>query len=185
WIEIKFIRFYPPISYLLYYRDQRLSRVPFLVTIVVDHHQPEISLKTKRSFQNASPPLTTMEEASSATPETPQVVSIPTIQNIVNNITSSDQCPHADAKLSEYINTIPLIAFHSQEAKNTYATDLYTIQEEVRTKFNSLKKKRTTRRKCKISKPRQLLGSPRRQQATIFPTPIQEKKFNPHQKNRK
>ncbi|GFS58614.1 hypothetical protein NPIL_254631 [Nephila pilipes] len=111
-----------------------------LVPTVVDHNQPENSLKTKRSFQNASPPLTTMEEASFATPETPQVVSIPTIQNIVTNITSSDQCLHADAKLSEYINNIPLIAFQSQEAKNAYATDLYTIQEEVRTKFNSLKK---------------------------------------------
>ncbi|GFT31917.1 hypothetical protein NPIL_126251 [Nephila pilipes] len=75
-----------------------------------------------------------MEEASSAIPETPQAVSISTIQSNVNNITSSDQCLHADAKLSEYINA--LIAFQSQEAKNAYAT----IQEEVRTKFNSLKK---------------------------------------------
>ncbi|GFS73125.1 hypothetical protein NPIL_298531 [Nephila pilipes] len=45
------------------------------------------------------------------------------------------------------------------------------------------KKRRITHGKRKIHEPRQLLGSPRRQQAAILPTPIQEKKFNPRQKN--
>ncbi|GFU18002.1 hypothetical protein NPIL_142051 [Nephila pilipes] len=81
-----------------------------------------------------------MEETNSIITETPQAVSIPAIQTRVSNILNSDQCLHADVKLSEYIQAIPLIAFQCQEDKNTYASDLYTIQEEVRAKYNTLKK---------------------------------------------
>ncbi|GFS99914.1 hypothetical protein NPIL_329901 [Nephila pilipes] len=81
-----------------------------------------------------------MEESNSIITETPQAVSIPAIQTRVSSILTSDQCLHADIKLSEYIQAIPLIAFQSQEKKNTYASDLYSIQEEVRAKYNTLKK---------------------------------------------
>ncbi|GFT45798.1 hypothetical protein NPIL_653711 [Nephila pilipes] len=80
-----------------------------------------------------------MEENNSIMTETPQIVSIPTILNIVSNISNSDQCLHADAKLSEYIALIPQIVFQKQEEKNNYASELYTIQEEVRSKFNTIK----------------------------------------------
>ncbi|GFT08170.1 hypothetical protein NPIL_249291 [Nephila pilipes] len=80
-----------------------------------------------------------MDTAPSTTTETNQAVSIPTIKAIVGNITHSDQCLQADIKIEEYISCIPNIQFGSQEVKNNYASDLYTIQEEVRTKFNVLK----------------------------------------------
>ncbi|GFS69970.1 hypothetical protein NPIL_387391 [Nephila pilipes] len=47
-----------------------------------------------------------------------EAVSIPTIMTIVNNISHSDQCLHADTKITEYINLIPNINFNSQEEKN-------------------------------------------------------------------
>ncbi|GFT54532.1 hypothetical protein NPIL_694801 [Nephila pilipes] len=71
--------------------------------------------------------------------ETPQAVSIPTIMTIVNNISHSELCLQADAKLEEYITLIPQITFNTQDEKNNYASELYTIQEEVRSKFNILK----------------------------------------------
>ncbi|GFS33178.1 hypothetical protein NPIL_475901, partial [Nephila pilipes] len=80
-----------------------------------------------------------MDTAQSSTAETNQAVSIPTVKAIVNNIAHSDQCLQADIKIEEYISCIPTIHFSSQEEKNNYASDLYTIQEEVRTKFNVLK----------------------------------------------
>ncbi|GFU23670.1 nucleic-acid-binding protein from transposon X-element [Nephila pilipes] len=80
-----------------------------------------------------------MDTTQSSTAETNQAVSIPTIKAIVSNITHSDQCLQADIKIEEYISYIPSIQFSSQEEKNNYASDLYTIQEEVRTKFNVLK----------------------------------------------
>ncbi|GFU43020.1 hypothetical protein NPIL_390111 [Nephila pilipes] len=119
--------------------DQSLLRTPVFDFLVVDNLLSEISFKTKRSSQNASPIHPAMEETSSTMTETPQAVSIPTILNIVNSISNSDQCLYADAKLSEYINLTPQIVFHSQEEKNNYATEFYTIQEEVRSKFNTIK----------------------------------------------
>ncbi|GFS50911.1 hypothetical protein NPIL_204841, partial [Nephila pilipes] len=71
--------------------------------------------------------------------DTVEAVSIPTIMTIVNNISTSDQCLQADTKLAEYINLIPHINFNSQEEKNSYSTDLFSIQEEVRSKFNIIK----------------------------------------------
>ncbi|GFU05805.1 hypothetical protein NPIL_461311 [Nephila pilipes] len=68
-----------------------------------------------------------------------QAVSIPEIQTLVNNLTTSDQCLHADSKVEEYLNLIPQISFLNQEGENEYSTCLYTIQEEVRSKFNSFK----------------------------------------------
>ncbi|GFT38904.1 hypothetical protein NPIL_615401 [Nephila pilipes] len=73
-----------------------------------------------------------MDTAQSSTAETNQAVSIPTIKAIVSNITHSDQCLQADIKIEEYISYIPSIQFSSQEEKNNYASDLYTIQEEER-----------------------------------------------------
>ncbi|GFT87744.1 hypothetical protein NPIL_574011 [Nephila pilipes] len=74
-----------------------------------------------------------------STPDAPVAVSIPTIKTIVDNITHSEQCLQADAKMEEYINLIPRIQFATQDEKNAYAADLYTIQEEVRAKFNIIK----------------------------------------------
>ncbi|GFT38107.1 hypothetical protein NPIL_12421 [Nephila pilipes] len=74
-----------------------------------------------------------------STPDAPVAVSIPTIKTIVDNITHSEQCLQADAKMEEYINLIPKIQFATQDDKNAYAADLYTIQEEVRAKFNIIK----------------------------------------------
>ncbi|GFU43537.1 hypothetical protein NPIL_41981, partial [Nephila pilipes] len=71
--------------------------------------------------------------------DTVEAVSIPTILTIVKNITTSDQCLQADTKLAEYINLIPHINFNSQEEKNSYSTDLFSIQEDVRSKFNIIK----------------------------------------------
>ncbi|GFT29995.1 hypothetical protein NPIL_383251 [Nephila pilipes] len=77
-------------------------------------------------------------ENSCTTTETPQPVSIPTIMSIVNEIIHSDQCLQAYAKLEEYLSLIPQINFPTQEKKNEYASELYIIQEEVRSKFNVL-----------------------------------------------
>ncbi|GFS89821.1 hypothetical protein NPIL_545601 [Nephila pilipes] len=71
--------------------------------------------------------------------EAPVPVSIPTIKQLVANNTLSEQCLQADAKIEDYMNCIPQIHFSTQEEKNDYAADLYTIQEEVRSKFNILK----------------------------------------------
>ncbi|GFT39427.1 hypothetical protein NPIL_309291 [Nephila pilipes] len=66
-------------------------------------------------------------------------VSIPEIQNLVNNLSNSDLCLHADTKIEEYLNSIPQIIFLNQEEKNEYSTHLYAIREEVRGKFNLFK----------------------------------------------
>ncbi|GFT36218.1 hypothetical protein NPIL_671551 [Nephila pilipes] len=66
-------------------------------------------------------------------------VSIPEIQGLVNNLSTSDQCLHADSKIAEYLLSIPQINFLNQEEKNEYSSHLYTIQEEVRGKFNLFK----------------------------------------------
>ncbi|GFS93735.1 hypothetical protein NPIL_507921 [Nephila pilipes] len=66
-------------------------------------------------------------------------VSIPEIQGLVNNLSTSEQCLHADSKIEEYLNSIPQIIFLKQEEKNEYSTHLYAIQEEVRGKFNLYK----------------------------------------------
>ncbi|GFU24741.1 hypothetical protein NPIL_350171 [Nephila pilipes] len=66
-------------------------------------------------------------------------VSIPEIQGLVNNLTTSDQCLHADSKIAEYLHSIPQINFLNQEEKSEYSSHLYTIQEEVRGKFNLFK----------------------------------------------
>ncbi|GFT04049.1 hypothetical protein NPIL_182861 [Nephila pilipes] len=71
--------------------------------------------------------------------ETTQAVSIPTIMTIVNGINHSDQCLHADTKIAEYIAQIPNIQFQTQEEKNNYSSELFSIQEEVRSKYNTLK----------------------------------------------
>ncbi|GFU24986.1 putative RNA-directed DNA polymerase from transposon X-element, partial [Nephila pilipes] len=100
---------------------------------------PPGNSQQNRSFQNDFPHIQTMDTAQASNTETVQAVSIPTIKAIVNNITHSDQCLQADVKIDQYISCIPTIQFGSQEEKNNYASDLYTIQEEVRTKFNVLK----------------------------------------------
>ncbi|GFT80195.1 hypothetical protein NPIL_626491, partial [Nephila pilipes] len=111
---------------------------------------------TNRSFQNDSRHVLTMDTAQSTTTETNQAVSIPTIKAIVSNITHSDQCLQADIKIEEYISYIPTIHFSSQEEKNNYASDLYTIQEEVRTKFNVLKHEEL---RVEIEKYKELISS--------------------------
>ncbi|GFT99798.1 hypothetical protein NPIL_231831, partial [Nephila pilipes] len=63
-------------------------------------------------------------------------VSIPEIQGLVNNLSTSDQCLHADSKIAEYLNSMPQINFLNQEEKSEYSAHLYTIQEEVRGKYN-------------------------------------------------
>ncbi|GFS93731.1 hypothetical protein NPIL_507901 [Nephila pilipes] len=68
-----------------------------------------------------------------------QPVSIPEIQRLVSALATSDQCLHADTKIEEYLNSIPQITFTNQEEKNTYSTSLYSIQEEIRGKYNSFK----------------------------------------------
>ncbi|GFT18489.1 hypothetical protein NPIL_518471 [Nephila pilipes] len=80
-----------------------------------------------------------MDNIQATMTETPQAVSIPTIMAIVNGINHSDQCLHADTKIAEYISLIPSIQFHNQEEKNNYSSELFTIQEEVRSKYNTLK----------------------------------------------
>ncbi|GFT69249.1 RNA-directed DNA polymerase from mobile element jockey, partial [Nephila pilipes] len=110
-----------------------------LIDLEVDTSSFEDSTTTKRSFQNASPHLNTMDSIQTTSTETPQAVSIPTILALVNVINHSDQCLHADTKLAEYISQIPDIHFSSQEEKNNYSTELFSIQEEVRSKYNTLK----------------------------------------------
>ncbi|GFT84025.1 hypothetical protein NPIL_297041 [Nephila pilipes] len=80
-----------------------------------------------------------MDSIQTTSTETTQAVSIPTILALVNVINHSDQCLHADTKLAEYISQIPDIQFSSQEEKNNYSTELFSIQEEVRSKYNTLK----------------------------------------------
>ncbi|GFT51029.1 hypothetical protein NPIL_425481 [Nephila pilipes] len=80
-----------------------------------------------------------MDSIQATLTETTQAVSIPTILALVNVIDHSDQCLHADTKLAEYISQIPNIQFSSQEEKNNYSTELFSIQEEVRSKYNTLK----------------------------------------------
>ncbi|GFT78110.1 nucleic-acid-binding protein from transposon X-element [Nephila pilipes] len=104
---------------------------------ILDHLQSEVTSETKRSFQNAPSSIMTMDP--NAMQEMPTPVSIPTIQHLVTSITHSDQCLQADAKMEGYISLIPHIQFATQEDKNSYASDLYTLQEEVRSKFNILK----------------------------------------------
>ncbi|GFS70657.1 hypothetical protein NPIL_331591 [Nephila pilipes] len=84
---------------------------------------------------NELPTFNTMETST----EAPVPVSIPMIKQLVANLTISEQCLQADARIDEYISCIPQIHFSTQEEKNDYAADLYTIQEEVRSNFNVLK----------------------------------------------
>ncbi|GFU19980.1 hypothetical protein NPIL_518421 [Nephila pilipes] len=81
-----------------------------------------------RSFQNDPGNSNTMTQ-----------VSIPEIQGLVNNLSTSDQCLHADSKIAEYLHSIPQINFLNQEEKSEYTSHLYTLQEEVRGKFNLYK----------------------------------------------
>ncbi|GFU13197.1 hypothetical protein NPIL_112181, partial [Nephila pilipes] len=103
----------------------------FRLLFEVDNPSFEDSTTTKRSFQNASPYLTTMDSIQATMTETTQAVSIPTIMAIVNGINHSDQCLHADTKIAEYISLIPSIQFHNQEERNNYSSVLFTIQEET------------------------------------------------------
>ncbi|GFU58479.1 hypothetical protein NPIL_703741, partial [Nephila pilipes] len=105
----------------------------------VDNPSFEVSTTTKRSSQNASPHLNIMDNIQANMTETTQAVSIPTIMTIVNGINHSDQCLHADTKIAEYISQIPNIQFQTQEEKNNYSSELFSIQEEVRSKYNTLK----------------------------------------------
>ncbi|GFT45230.1 hypothetical protein NPIL_497991 [Nephila pilipes] len=119
--------------------------------------------------------------------EMPIPVSIPIIQNLVANITHSDQCLQADAKMEEYITSIPQIQFATQDDKNSYASNLYTIQEEVRSKFNILKheelRQETERYKDLIntwglpeaSRPQQFQLQSRRKKTTSVKTTIAKK----------
>ncbi|GFT13741.1 hypothetical protein NPIL_646061 [Nephila pilipes] len=68
-----------------------------------------------------------------------QQISIPEIQKLVSNLATSDQSLHADSKIEEYLNSIPQINFATQDEKNEYSTSLYSIQEEIRGKYNSFK----------------------------------------------
>ncbi|GFU16377.1 hypothetical protein NPIL_244671 [Nephila pilipes] len=124
---------------------------------------------------------------STTTSDLPTPVSIPTIRNLVANITHSDQCLQADAKMEEYITSIPQIQFATQDDKNSYASELYTIQEEVRSKFNILKheelRQETERYKDLIntwglpeaSRPQQFQLQSRRKKTTSVKTTIAKK----------
>ncbi|GFT66174.1 hypothetical protein NPIL_246341 [Nephila pilipes] len=156
-----------------------------LLSTVVDLITTDTTSEPKRSFQNALPSITTMD--TNTMQEMPTPVSIPTIQNLVANITHSDQCLQADAKMEEYITSIPQIQFATQDAKNSYAADLYTIQEEVRSKFNILKheelRQETERYKDLINtwglpeanRPQQFQLQSRRKKTTSVKTTIAKK----------
>ncbi|GFT78680.1 hypothetical protein NPIL_522931 [Nephila pilipes] len=108
-----------------------------------------------------------------------QAVSIPEIQTPVNNLTTSDQCLHADSKVEEYLNLIPQISFLNQEEKNEYSTSLYTIQEEVRSKFNSFKYEDIKAETEKYKSLMNSAGTPGRRPFSSLPTTVEKKKQQP------
>ncbi|GFS76830.1 hypothetical protein NPIL_292331 [Nephila pilipes] len=89
--------------------------------------------------------------------------------------------------MEEYINLIPQIQFTNQDEKNVYASDLYTIQEEVRAKFNTLKHEelRQENERYKelintwglpdVNRPQQFQSQSRRKKTTLVKTTAAKK----------